>query len=151
MNILTEGLDADTFTTLSVLINHMGTCHPLHAQQKDSPFITTVKVFQKLPADRLDELFLAYCLQLVQKLKAIDRAIDSIPPTIDYDRLTCVLNLISDLTFVPTVKAVLTPEYIQNLQTVLGLHYPFRKCEHMAEHKNRELAKEICSELYMKR
>ena len=154
MDKLAEGLNPDTTLNLSLFINYMRTCHPLQAQNKDSPFILTVKFFQTLPAEQMDELFLFWCVELIQKLKPVDVELEepgvASQPKIDHDRLICVLNLISDLTFVPTVKAILTKDYIQTLQTILEKHYPMRGCSHMTEHKNRQLAKEICTELFLK-
>lgn len=156
MTTMTAGLDASALLELFILINHMGTCHPLEAHRPDSPFLKTVDIFKTLPAETMEEVFFVYCLYLVQKLKAVDT--EEIPPTaiprsptINYERLTCVLNLISDLTFVPTVKAILTKEYVESLKIVLEAQYGILKSETHWVHKNRSLAQEIYSELFMKR
>jgi len=143
--------DNNILRHLFFLINHMGNCHPLHAQEPSSPYIKTVELFKTVKPDEMADTFHIWVILVIQYLKPIDYIFtepNKDPSTfIDHDRHICVINMISDLCNLTAMKEVLTKTYIMELRQILLINFPIKKTANGWEHINRELAKEICNQL----
>jgi hypothetical protein len=149
----------DVLLQLFLRINWMQTWfrtnHPMLAHKPGTPFTETVDFFKKVPEADFPTVFAIWALHLVNKFP-IDSAheVDGkiTKTTEDYDKLNCLLNVVSDICFLPDAKSILLDKtYLKNLDDALHANLIRSEKSGFTLVTNPMLAQEICTQVLLRR
>jgi hypothetical protein len=148
----------DILLPLFLRINWMRTWfrtnHPILAHKAGTPFKETVDFFAEISKDDFPIIFTLWCLHLVNKFP-LDTGTESdgkiVKATEDYEKQNCLLNTISDLTFLSAANTILLSKtYLDDLGEVLKVNLVRTQKGDTTFVTNPMLAEEICTTIYFR-
>jgi hypothetical protein len=148
----------DVLAQLFLRVNWMRTWfrtnHPTMMYKVDTPFVETVEFFKNVSEEDFSTVFTLWCLHLVQKFP-IDSAYEVggkiTKKTEDSEKQHCILNLVSDLTFLSAAKPMLLSKtYLDDLGEVLKTNLVRTENAEFTHVTNLMLAQEMCTTLYFR-